>query len=102
MNSVMNQKLTRSLLSLKSRILTYIAELCPLCQGSGWLGTCDCDPDGMYECYGQGSCGMTECPLCHKLNIQHAKWELWHWSYSKVHNYLRRREPGHVSHRRYI
>jgi len=23
-------------------------------------GTCDCDPDGEYECHGQGSCGAYE------------------------------------------
>jgi len=37
---------------------------CPVCNGKGWPTPCDCDPDGLYHCEGQGTCGTQPCPEC--------------------------------------
>jgi hypothetical protein len=37
---------------------------CEDCGKTGWVGFCDCDPEGLTHCRGQGTCGTHECPTC--------------------------------------
>jgi hypothetical protein len=37
---------------------------CPECGGECWTTICDCDPDRVHHCKGQGTCGTSPCEWC--------------------------------------